>query len=182
MGALLGGGALIAHGSANYMADAETIRTNQPVDSAITKTIASTTGVSMGTARVVNDLLTPGGLALARLGVGTIRVTEEESAHLTAPSVNSVTAGATKGMNGRVLSLSEQAEFAGFAKRAQALGLKASPYRTGSWGTFDAEGDFNEVARVDVGEPGKPGWEGETHVHIDKKKDHLPLGTKIPGE
>jgi hypothetical protein len=87
----------------------------------------------------------------------------------------------TVGMGGRVLSPAEEAEFDAFAKRASALGLVENPYRTGSWGRT-VSGKFQEVARMDLGEPGKPGWRGRTHIHIHGAKDHLDPATKLPGE
>ena len=89
---------------------------------------------------------------------------------------------ATRGMGGRVLSPAEQAEFDSFAQRAQSAGLQENPYRTGSWGTVDANGKFQEVTRVDVGEAGQPGWRGQTHMHVTGQDGHLPLTTPIPGE
>jgi RHS repeat-associated protein len=89
---------------------------------------------------------------------------------------------ATRGWGGRLLTETEQAEFDAFAKRAQSAGLQENPGRTGSWGKFDASGKFQEVARIDVGEPGQPGMRGETHIHVDGQGDHLPITTKIPGE
>jgi RHS repeat-associated protein len=89
---------------------------------------------------------------------------------------------ATKGMGGRLLTEAEQAEFSAFADRARSVGLQESPYRTGSWGVFDANGEFTEVTRIDVGDLGQPGWRGQTHVHIAGQDDHLPLTTRIPGE
>jgi hypothetical protein len=91
-------------------------------------------------------------------------------------------AGPTKGMGGRVLSQSEQAEFDNFGVRAKSTGLVENPNRTGSWGTIDSSGKFNEVTRIDVGEAGKPGWQGQTHIHITGQGDHLPVATKLPGE
>jgi hypothetical protein len=45
---------------------------------------------------------------------------------------------------------------------------------SGSWGTIDANGDFHEVTRIDVGEPGQPGFRGKTHMHITDQSGHLP--------
>jgi hypothetical protein len=90
--------------------------------------------------------------------------------------------GATRGMGGRVLTTAEQAEFEAFATRAQKVGLKPSPYRTGSYGTIDACGKYREVARVDVAEAGASGFRGKTHIHITDVGDHLPVTTKLPGE
>lgn len=88
----------------------------------------------------------------------------------------------TRGMGGRMLSASEKSEFDAFARRAQNAGLKESPFRTGSWGRFDAQGTYREATRIDVGEVGQVGWRGQTHMHIAGSGDHLPLITKIPGE
>lgn len=90
--------------------------------------------------------------------------------------------GATRGMRGRVLTPAEQAEFDAFAARARNAGLQENPYRTGSWGKFDANGKFQEVTRIDVGEVGQPGWRGNTHMHVTGQDGHLPLTTPIPGE
>jgi RHS repeat-associated protein len=91
-------------------------------------------------------------------------------------------AGATRGMGGRALSSAEQAEFDAFAARAKSAGLQENPYRTGSWGTVDANGKFQEVTRIDVGEAGQPGWRGQTHMHVTGQDGHLPITTPIPGE
>jgi hypothetical protein len=88
----------------------------------------------------------------------------------------------TVGLGGRVLSPAEQTEFDNFAQRAQSAGLQENPSRTGSWGKIDANGKFQEVVRIDVGEPGQPGMRGVTHMHIDGQSDHLPMTTSIPGE
>jgi hypothetical protein len=82
----------------------------------------------------------------------------------------------------RPLSPREQGEFDDFARRARGVGLVENPYRAGSWGLYDKNEKFREVARIDVGEPGKTGWRGRTHVHISGGKDHLDPATKIPGE
>ena len=89
---------------------------------------------------------------------------------------------ATRGMGGRILSRSEQAEFEAFANRARSAGLQESSYRTGSWGRLDRNGRYQEVARIDVGDPGEPGWRGRTHVHVSGQTGHLPTEVKIPGE
>jgi RHS repeat-associated protein len=89
--------------------------------------------------------------------------------------------GGTRGLGGRVLSASEQAEFDGFAARAKAQGLIENPNRTGSWGKI-VGGKFQEVTRVDVGEAGQPGFGGQTHIHNNGAPDHLDPSTKIPGE
>ncbi len=88
---------------------------------------------------------------------------------------------ATVGLRGRVLSAAEQAEFTKFGARARRLGLGENPHRTGSWGQ-SIKGKFQEVTRIDVAEPGKPGWRGKTHVHIEGKPGHLDPNTKLPGE
>jgi len=88
----------------------------------------------------------------------------------------------TKGMGGRTLSPQENAAFDSFGKRAASVGLKPSPYRTGSWGKFDSAGKYQEVTRIDVAEAGQPGWRGQTHMHIEGVDSHLPLTTKFPGE
>ena len=31
------------------------------------------------------------------------------------------------------------------------------------------------------GQPGKPGWRGKDHWHVDGGKEHLPPGTDVPG-
>jgi hypothetical protein len=85
-------------------------------------------------------------------------------------------------MGGRQLSTMEQSEFDAFGARARSAGLQENPYRTGSWGTFDANGKFSEVTRIDVGEAGQPGWRGQTHMHITGQSGHLPLTTNMPGE
>jgi hypothetical protein len=95
---------------------------------------------------------------------------------------STATTGATKGMGGRVLSSSEQGEFEAFGQRAQRAGLEENPNRTGSWGKYDSNGKFQESARIDVAESGKPGWRGKTHVHVAGEKTHLPTTTRIPGE
>ena len=87
----------------------------------------------------------------------------------------------TVGLGGRVLTSAEEAEFDSFAQRCQALGLVENRHRTGSWGTM-VNGTFEEVARVDVAEPGKPGWRGQTHIHLHGGADHLDPATKLPGE
>jgi hypothetical protein len=76
----------------------------------------------------------------------------------------------------------EQSELDSFAKRAKSAGLKQNPYRPGSWGTFDVNRKFREVTRIDVGEAGKPGWRGQTHMHITGQEGDLPLSTRNPGE
>jgi RHS repeat-associated protein len=86
------------------------------------------------------------------------------------------------GIGGRTLSPAEQGEFDAFAQRARSVGLQENAKRTGSWGTIDANGKFQEVCRVDVGEAGKPGFRGQTHIHISGQDGHLPLTTKLPGE
>jgi RHS repeat-associated protein len=68
-----------------------------------------------------------------------------------------------------------------FGARAKGAGLVENPNRAGSWGKVEG-GKFVETARIDVGEAGKPGFRGETHVHIEGQKGHLPPSTKIPGE
>jgi hypothetical protein len=84
-------------------------------------------------------------------------------------------------MDGRILSWDEQAEFDAFGTRAKSAGLEENPNRTGSWGKI-VNGKFKEIARIDVAETGKPGWRGQTHMHINGGKEHLPLTTEIPGE
>jgi hypothetical protein len=88
---------------------------------------------------------------------------------------------ATRGMGGRVLSAAEKAEFDAFAQRAQKLGLVENPHRTGSWGRMTG-GKFDEVARIDVAEVGKPGWRGRTHIHITGQNGHLNPAMRLPGE
>jgi RHS repeat-associated protein len=86
------------------------------------------------------------------------------------------------GLKGRVLlSAAEQAEFKALAVRAIRLNLVENPQRTGSWGRV-VGGKFQEVGRIDVGEPGKPGWRGKTHIHVAGQKGHLDPKTKFPGE
>jgi len=86
-------------------------------------------------------------------------------------------------MNGRTLTPQQRAEFDAFAARAQALGLSPSPFRTGTWGRIDADGRFREVARVDVGEPGQPGFRGRTHIHVPPDfSDHSDPQTPFLGE
>ncbi|MEO8550186.1 MAG: RHS repeat-associated core domain-containing protein, partial [Kofleriaceae bacterium] len=87
----------------------------------------------------------------------------------------------TKGMGGRVLTASEQAEFAAQAEKATAAGLVENPSRTGSWGKM-VNGKFKEVQRMDVGEEGEAGWGGKTHVHNSGEKTHLPPETPIPDD
>lgn len=84
-------------------------------------------------------------------------------------------------MGGRVLTAAEQAEFEAFATRARAQGLVESPYRTGVWGKMEG-GKFKESLRIDVGEAGKPGFRGKTHIHMEGGGEHLPPETKVPGE
>ncbi len=91
-------------------------------------------------------------------------------------------AGATRGMDGRVLGESEVGEFNSFAERTRAAGLTENPNRTGDWGRVGDNGKFKSVVRIDVGEPGKSGESGRTHLHIAGEKEHLPLTTKFPGE
>ena len=88
---------------------------------------------------------------------------------------------ATKGLGGRVLTAAEKAEFSEFARRAIEQGLVENPNRTGSWGKV-VNGKFQEITRIDVGEAGKPGARGKTHIHIEGEKGHLDPSTKIPGE
>jgi len=90
-------------------------------------------------------------------------------------------AASTRGMNGRILSVAEQAEFAGFGRRAQRLGFIESPFRTGSWGRMEGN-TYHEVTRIDVAEVGKPGWRGQTHIHIEGNPSHLDPLTPLPGE
>ncbi|MBS1910951.1 MAG: RHS repeat-associated core domain-containing protein [Bacteroidetes bacterium] len=120
----------------------------------------------------------PAAPAEAAAGKAT-QTTRAEQTPAKAPSATA--AGATRGLRGRVLSPAEQSEFEAFAKRAKSAGLHENPNRTGSWGTGVGR-DFKEVARIDVGEDGKPGWEGRSHMHINGEKAHLPLNAKIPGE
>ena len=87
----------------------------------------------------------------------------------------------TVGLGSRVLSPAEEQEFQSFATRCKALGLIENPHRTGSWGRI-VGGRFQEVARIDLGEYGKPGWRGRTHIHLNGAKDHLDPATKLPGE
>jgi hypothetical protein len=88
----------------------------------------------------------------------------------------------TQGLGNRVLSAAEQAEFDAFAARAAKLGLVENPFRTGSWGTINPGGKFEEVVRIDVAEPGQAGWRGQTHIHIVGQAGHLDPSTKLPGE
>jgi hypothetical protein len=85
----------------------------------------------------------------------------------------------TRGMGGRILTASEEAEFAAQAEKAKAAGLVENPYRTGSWGKM-VNGKFKEVQRMDVGEAGETGWGAKTHVHNSGEKAHLPPETPIP--
>jgi hypothetical protein len=87
----------------------------------------------------------------------------------------------TKGLGGRTLSAAEKAKFDSFAARAKAQGLVENPHRTGSWGKM-VNGKFKEVTRIDVGEVGKAGWRGKTHIHVEGQKGHLDPTTAIPGE
>jgi RHS repeat-associated protein len=87
----------------------------------------------------------------------------------------------TVGMMGRLLTRSESAEFAAFGLRARRLGMVENPSRTGSWGQYQG-GRFREVVRIDVGERGKPGFRGKTHVHVDGGAEHLPSTVRLPGE
>jgi hypothetical protein len=86
-----------------------------------------------------------------------------------------------KGLGGRTLSHAEQAEFDAFEQRAKTTGLTENAFRTGSWGKI-VDGKFQEMARIDVAESGKPGWRGKTHIHISGQKGHLDPSTKLPGE
>lgn len=86
----------------------------------------------------------------------------------------------TRGMGGRILTAAERAEFEAFAARARASGLIENPRRTGSWGRYNADGDFVEVGRIDVGDAGRPGWRGKTHVHVGGGKEHLDPTTPLP--
>lgn len=92
----------------------------------------------------------------------------------------------TKGMKGRKLTDAEKKEFDAFGDRAKKLGLIENPNRTGEWGKM-VDGKFQRVTRIDVAEPGKPGWRGKTHIHVYDDKgeggeDHLDPKTPIPGE
>jgi hypothetical protein len=92
----------------------------------------------------------------------------------------------TKGMKGRKLTDAEKKEFDDFGERAKKQGLTENPNRTGEWGKM-VDGKFQRVTRIDVAEPGKPGWRGKTHIHIYDDKgeggeDHLDPKTPIPGE
>ena len=69
--------------------------------------------------------------------------------------------------------------FGAFATRARAAGLTENVSRAGSWGRI-VNGEFKEVARIDVAEVGRPGWRGKTHIHIDGILEHLPLDTPLP--
>lgn len=89
---------------------------------------------------------------------------------------------ATRGMKGRILGAEEKAAFDAFAQRAKDVGLVENPGRTGSWGRYTSQGKFEEVARIDVAEAGKPGFRGKTHTHVEGGGDHLDPTTKIPGE
>jgi hypothetical protein len=75
-----------------------------------------------------------------------------------------------------------QGEFDAFGARAQNAGLVENPNRPGSWGKIGSDGKFREVTRIDVAEAGKPGFRGQTHIHINGTKGHLDPATKIPGE
>lgn len=85
-------------------------------------------------------------------------------------------------MPGRNLSADEWAEFDAFGKRARDAGLVENPNRTGSWGRISPDGRFEEVARIDVGEAGLPGFRGKSHVSIEGVGTHLPVDTKLPGQ
>ena len=87
----------------------------------------------------------------------------------------------TRGMGGRMLSAVEQGEFTAFGQRAQRVGLIENPNRTGSWGRI-TDGKFQEITRIDVAEAGKPGWRGQTHIHIEGQQGHLNPNTPLPGE
>jgi hypothetical protein len=88
---------------------------------------------------------------------------------------------ATRGMGGRLLTLTEKAHFDAFAQRAMDLGWLENPNRTGSWGRI-VNGRFQELARIDVAEAGAAGWRGRTHIHVTGQQGHLPLNTPLPGE
>ena len=91
------------------------------------------------------------------------------------------TGGKTVGLGGRILTAVQQFAFDAFAVRAQALGWIQNPFRTGSWGKT-VSGKFQELGRIDVAEPGKPGWRGKTHIHVTGREGHLDPKTKLPGE
>jgi hypothetical protein len=97
-------------------------------------------------------------------------------------AANAAENAGARGLGGRVLTAAEQDEFATFGKRARATGLTENPNRTGSWGKIGENGKFKEVTRVDVGEAGKPGYRGKTHIHVEGEDGHLDMNTKIPGE
>lgn len=59
-------------------------------------------------------------------------------------------------------------------------GAVENPDRPGSWGEYDESGKFRERWRIDRGQPGKPGWRGEDHVHINGEEEHLPPNTPYP--
>ncbi len=86
-----------------------------------------------------------------------------------------------RGLKGRILNMVERAQFNAFGDRANALGLIQNPGRTGSWGRI-VNGRYREIARIDVGEIGIPGWRGQTHIHLTGQRGHLPLTTRLPGE
>lgn len=91
----------------------------------------------------------------------------------------------TRGLGGRILTAAEQGEFDAFGARAQALGLVENLGRTGSWGRMAMVRGrlrFQELARIDVAEAGRPGWEGRTHIHITGQEGHLDPTTRLPGE
>jgi hypothetical protein len=110
-------------------------------------------GLSLG-AEHASDTAVAMGIAAIGSMVGGILDAADEGGNAAAGG------GATRGMGGRTLSQAEQAEFETFAARARSAGLVESPYRTGSWGTIDSNGKFQEVTRVDVGEAGQAGWRG----------------------
>ena len=55
-------------------------------------------------------------------------------------------------------------------------GMVENLYRPGSFGTGRGSG-FKELWRLDKGVPGKPGWGGIDHLHLNGGKPHLPLDT-----
>lgn len=85
-------------------------------------------------------------------------------------------------MHGRRLTDEELIEFQTFGKRAKEAGLMENEHHTGSWGVFDENNTFREVARIDVAEVGMPGYRGKKHIHLcDQPGKHLPPSTLLPG-
>ena len=55
-------------------------------------------------------------------------------------------------------------------------GLRPNPFRPGSWGRGQGS-DYQEIWRMDRGQPGSPGWRGIDHLHFNGTRPHFPIDT-----